>query len=789
MSNQTCHNLTSSTAVKPIGHLRGYLFFLAITGTILSFCWLGESYVAWFFLAVWLMRLWLTRQLLLISSCLFVSIGLSFIFHQQQQEQIFGEKLPHQEVSHIEVIIEGDDSEVSTEGLHFSGEIKQTGEKIMGHYFFENDKQKKVPDLATLPGKRLSLIVSGLLKPVPVKRNLGSFDYRRYLKQQGVFRQLTINRLDKVTKISVTSPIPWLKSCRGYFFQVIDHSFPETLGSYIKGLLLGKRDKVFKERQRDFTKLGILHFFSLSGLHVYFFLGMFTKLLIRCRLTQKPIFVSSLLFLGGFAILTGFSTSVGRSVFYIALVLINRHFSWQYTLLDCWAVCLLINLCLTPYLLFTPAGQLSFGLTLGIILINPLIDSWVTPKLKTVAFGFLVTLISVPIVSFHFYEWQLSALMLSVILVPLFSYILLPGVLVFFLGNYLIDLTFISSQVERGILLMEKYLFQLNELRWIHVTTGKIPLVIYLASLVCLLAWVMVGEKTRKFSTMWLLCSMSLPTLFKYVNPTGYVAFVDVGQGDALVIKQPFNRGTILVDTGGKIIFENKKNGHADKPLAHYGLLPFLKYLGVSQLEQVFITHGHVDHYGDLLTVAKEIPVKSVVYPEGTTVDPGFQQTVSGLKGLRVSTQTVLAGKHWQFPDVKLTSLYPITPGKGGNDDSLVLKMKIKEQTLLLMGDLEEAGEKELVKQGWDLTADILSVGHHGSKTSTHPFLVEKVRPQEAIISCGVNNRFNHPNQEVLEILEASQTTIYRTDQEGMIYYTWTPLSKGLTKGPQLIAK
>jgi competence protein ComEC len=112
------------------------------------------------------------------------------------------------------------------------------------------------------------------------------------------------------------------------------------------------------------------------------------------------------------------------------------------------------------------------------------------------------------------------------------------------------------------------------------------------------------------------------------------------------------------------------------------------------------------------------------------------------------------------------------------------LKLQIKDQSILLMGDLEKEGENELLKYSPGLLqADILKAGHHGSNTSSQENFLDIVKSTEAIISCGQNNHYNHPSKETLEHFEDRNIHEFRTDEQGMIYYTWSMFSKKLSKG------
>lgn len=768
--------------VGQLGSLKGYLFFHGGVISLLIFWWLEKSWLALLALGIWGVRLFLTRQLFLWYSCLFLGSLFSVYFaniaidsHQLSQSAI-------EEKGEFQLKVAGDGLTLAANHIKIAGVLVSSDEKIVGSYSLPPSTQ--VADWIPFLGQAHILTVQGELVPASVPRNLGAFDYRQYLRQQGVYRQLKIKTVITVKERSHTSIVSVIKTLRGKLIRQMMTMFPEKVGSYLKSLILGLKDEAFKESQPQLAQLGILHFFSLSGLHVYFFLTMIVGLLVRLTATERLRFYASLLFLLFFAVLTGFTTSVGRSVFYIGLVLANDHYQWRLSRLDCWSISLMINLAFAPYLLFTAAGQLSFGLTWVIIFLIPLIKKIVSPMMVTPLFAFLIAVFSIPITSYHFYEWQVSGLVLSLILLPVFSYFLLP-MLVAVLGlSYLGLSSLLIEWLDQVIQSGEAVLFKLNSLSFLHVRTGVIPLALYLLLLGLMVVILIKWGKTQKIPFFWLLVMVLLPSCMKYFNPQGVIAFVDVGQGSALVIKAPFNRGVVVVDTGGRESF-NKEPEKGAKQLSqsHFNLLPFLKYLGVSTVDQVFITHGHLDHYGELGELATYFKVTEVVTPVGTEAKPDFKRLILQLQDKGVGYHEVLAGGQWHYPNFSLLSLFPIHPGTGENDDSLVLKVNIKDTTFLLMGDLEEAGERGIVSTGVDLKADVLGVGHHGSKTSSHPFFLKKVQPRDAVISSGLTNRYGHPSASTLTHLARQGATVYRTDQQGMIYYTWHAMSSNLSKG------
>ncbi|CAM4277298.1 hypothetical protein LIIV107777_08310 [Listeria ivanovii subsp. ivanovii] len=136
-----------------------------------------------------------------------------------------------------------------------------------------------------------------------------------------------------------------------------------------------------------------------------------------------------------------------------------------------------------------------------------------------------------------------------------------------------------------------------------------------------------------------------------------------------------------------------------------------------------------------------------------------------------VKRTIILAGAKWQVGNSTFECLYPEQSGNGGNDDSIVLKANLDNKIWLFTGDLESSGERAILDK--PIQADILKVGHHGSKTSSSKEFIQKVTPKFAIISCGVENQFGHPHEETIKTLEDRNVTIIRTDLSGEINYTF----------------
>ncbi|MEQ7161838.1 MBL fold metallo-hydrolase [Enterococcus gallinarum] len=224
-----------------------------------------------------------------------------------------------------------------------------------------------------------------------------------------------------------------------------------------------------------------------------------------------------------------------------------------------------------------------------------------------------------------------------------------------------------------------------------------------------------------------------------------------------------------MIDTGGSLSFPKEAwQQRAYQENAHASLIPFLKGEGVRQIDGLFLTHGDTDHLGDALALMTAIPVKKIYLVPGSEHHP---QIAALIKQLPQGTV------HWTNVgetigrDLAITVLAPES-GQGENEDSLVLKAEIEKWRFLFTGDLDQKGEEKLIQLYPHLQAEVVKLGHHGSRTSTSARFIESLSPKIGIISCGKDNRYGHPHSEVLEVMEGR--SILRIDQQGMIRFSWS---------------
>ncbi|MDQ7794709.1 MAG: ComEC/Rec2 family competence protein [bacterium] len=234
--------------------------------------------------------------------------------------------------------------------------------------------------------------------------------------------------------------------------------------------------------------------------------------------------------------------------------------------------------------------------------------------------------------------------------------------------------------------------------------------------------------------------------------------FLDVGQGDAILVRTPAGLH-LLIDTG------------PDAP----SILDHLRRHGVRRLDVLVLTHPHQDHIGGARAVLADIPV-ATVYDSGKAHTSRTYESLLEAVELEVEagrTRFILARAGMRIdldPAVTIEVLHPgdDVAGISVNNCSVVLKLTHGQVVFLLPGDAETEVEEALVASGLDLTATVLKVGHHGSRSSTGAGFLAQVGPRVAVIMCGVNP-YGHPHPEVLDRLRAAGADVYSTRDRGTI--------------------
>ena len=265
-----------------------------------------------------------------------------------------------------------------------------------------------------------------------------------------------------------------------------------------------------------------------------------------------------------------------------------------------------------------------------------------------------------------------------------------------------------------------------------------------------------------------MLLSSFFYTFFSYVQKNFFQVsnhnlrfhFIDVGQGDSSLIITP-KGNTILIDAGDE--------AHAKK------VVSYIREQGIEKLDLVIATHPDADHIGGMDKVIKNFDIDVFAMPDVSAKTNQYKQIQRELKAKKMRATRLYQGDEVQIDDdIDFEILSPVKGKKydDTNEYSIVAKIVYKDTSFILMGDATMENEVDIINNVPDIDIDVLKLGHHGSSTSSSDYFITKTSPNIAIISCGKNNKYGHPHQEVMRVLKKHGVTPYRTDEMGDIVIT-----------------
>lgn len=628
------------------------------------------------------------------------------------------------------------------------------------------------------------VIAEGIYKEPLKASNKNLFDYNEYLSSQGI-RQV----LQAAVVVKQRNTLPIYQ--RAYFFdslrmRALDYSdevFSPTTSFYIRALLFADRSALSDEVILAFKNLGLMHLLSISGLHISLLLGGINLSVLRLRMTRESSLLLQLIFLVCYSIFTGLGISVFRaSVQHGIKCVFGLKKAFIHTL-DCWSIALVSLLTLKPAAIFSAGFQLSFLLSfLIIVLSNQPFFSALKRVQRYAVLNVTLFVSSIPILSYHFFEFSFGALFFNSLYIPFISLVLLPGLIILFLLSpfllntsvfYALDQLFVEL-----IVLMEQVTYSIEEAVPLLFISGRLHPLIMAIWAIMLILFLLELEKGIKLHSVivFVLLFISLAASNR-LTPFGEIVIIDVGQGDAILIKEPFNKSVTLIDTGGVVSWkENEEWEERQNPysIGSHVLTPFVKSMGIKKIDTVLITHLHYDHYGELATISEFIPVTKIAGTIETLKAPSFHEQLNRMDLNATRLQVIDQSNEFPLSDRLMVLKDSLEDTENINNQSVVLIGKYGKLVWMFTGDIEAEREEQLCRDYPNLRANVLKVAHHGSSSSSTTEFIEQVRPDYALISVGKSNHYDHPNENVLERLKERNIEIYRTDYHGSIHYTFS---------------
>ena len=675
---------------------------------------------------------WKTVTKVLLVFSLF---GSWFVFQKWQQE----EASQHLVNTVDTVRILPDTIKVNGDSLTFRG--KADGRLFQIYYKLQSEAEKeKFQELSELH----EMVVKGKLASPQGASNFAGFDYRNYLKTQGIYQTLTISEIVELKQTSSWDIGENLSSLRRKAVVWIKRNFPDPMRSYMTGLLLGHLDTDFEEMNELYSSLGIIHLFALSGMQVGFFMDAFKKLLLRLGLTQEKFKWLAYPFSLVYAGLTGFSASVIRS---LLQKLLAQH---GFKSLDNFALTIIILFLIMPNFFLTAGGVLSCAYAF----ILTMTGEEVAGIKGLVRESCIISLGILPILSFYFSEFQPWSILLTFFFSFLFDMVLLPLLSILFCLSFIYPITQFNYLFEW----LENIIRYISQLSTRPLVFGQ-PSLWILILLLITLALIYDYRKNLKKISMLVIVAISLFLVTKYPMENE-ITVLDMEQGQSIFLRDMTGK-TILLDVGEKSERDKKEawQERISSSNAERSLIPYLKSRGVAKIDQLVLTTSDTKQLDHVLEISKAFELEEILVSEETLSKREFMDK------LKKSKVKVAAIKTGQQLFIFGSSLEAFTSQNSDKKESMVLYGKLLNQTFLVTGDIED---KFLTKSYPKLQADIVITHQQASNKKTDVEVFKTLQPKITVMSVDKKKKFKERNGENNQELGNS---IYKTDQKGAIRF------------------
>ncbi|WP_416827302.1 DNA internalization-related competence protein ComEC/Rec2 [Ectobacillus polymachus] len=653
----------------------------------------------------------------------------------------------------------------------------EQGEMLRLTYVFSSREEKETWTHLQ-PGTTCSF--SGKLEEPSAMRNEGAFNYREYLYHQRIHHVFRASSLDSCHKEQV-SFIHWLYTIRQSAISYVQATFPLEAVGFMNALLYGDREQLSSEIEDQYQQLGLIHLLAISGSHISFLAVMCLFVMLRVGFTRETATVLLLLVVPLYMFMAGASASVVRASIMAVFVFTCLLFSKRLSGMDALSLTAITMVIWNPYVLFDIGFQYSF-LSTAILLLSTRVILTGNPIKAAWNLALAAQLSSIPITLHYFGRLSPYSLLLNLIYVPYLTFVIMPLALLVLIVSFLIpSVPFFTTLLVWCISISNDLLKWCNSLPFLQLTFGHSSVWLTCLYSICILflflAWE--GKIGRSYFTHSIVCVVLIASfhyISPYLNPNGLVTFIDVGQGESILIRLPYNKATYLIDTGGMISFP-KEEWQKRKRTYSVGenvVLPYLYHLGIKKIDKLILTHGDVDHIGAANEILNGIAIGELMVGKKKSPSIQEEEIIHLAREKNVRVREIQDGYTWNDDGVAtFTILSPTGDETKDNNQSIVLYTKLGGLQWLFTGDLEEEGEKQIMDRYPGLHVNVLKVGHHGSKSSTSEAFVQMLQPTTAIISVGQKNRYGHPHKEVLDRLNKHNITIWRTDEEGAITFTF----------------
>ena len=573
--------------------------------------------------------------------------------------------------------------------------------------------------------------IKGTLKEPSSNTNFNLYSYKKYLLSKRIFLVLDAEKIELIEKN------------RNVLYEIKNKIHNRLIGSaYLNAFILGDNSYIDDNVKKSYQINGISHLFTVSGMHVSFIVLILTFCLKKFKWYELAM-VLMLLF---YAFLTNFLPSIMRSVIFFILCLLKNKFKWKISTFNLFLIMTIFFLFYNPYYIYNIGFIYSFTISGFLIYFSDKLKEKKYFK-SLIKISLLSFLVSLPITIYNNFSINLLSPILNLFFVPFVSLIIFPlSFLIFLLPLFNGVYLFLIDVLEQ----ISLFCSNINYFNFIFARPSIYVILIYYIVIVLAL-------KNKKYFIILFLIIIIHYNICIFKKSL-VVTMLDVNQGDCLLISYPHNQGNILIDTGGKLFDDSNY-------ISNNIIIPYVKSLGIKKIDYLILTHGDYDHMGEAINLVENFKVEKVIFNCGE-FNELEQDLINVLVKKKIPYYSCI--KELNIDDNKLYFLQT-KEYENENDNSNVIYTELNGYKFMFMGDVSTTTEKEILDKYNLSDIDVLKVGHHGSRTSSSKEFINDINPKYSIISVGKNNRYGHPNKEVLDSLEDSK--IYRTDEAGSIMF------------------
>lgn len=582
--------------------------------------------------------------------------------------------------------------------------------------------------------------VKGTLITPSKNTNQNTFNYQKYLYHKKIYYLVKATSINKIANNH-----NYLYTIKNTLYQKMDKL---KSSNYIKTLLFCD-NTLSKEIKESYRTNGISHLFSVSGMHINFFVSIIYLYLNKITYNKRIKYLITNIFIITYLILFP-SSSLLRSAVMSILYSINYLLKLKIKKIDILFLTLGVSLLINPFIIYDLGYIYSYTITFFLVLSSSTLKK--KNKInKIIYISLLSFLVSIPITIYNSYEINIISILLNIILVPIISIIILPLTILTYIFPILDSILYLFTNTLETISL---FISKINITKIIFPKPSLLIIVLYY--IIFLLSY-----QNKKYFYLNIILFIII-YISPYLNSNFEVVMFEVGEADCHLIKYPYNKNTILIDTG--------KNEYKIKN----EVIPYLKSIGIKKIDYLIITHGDEDHIGGSITLINNFQVKNVILNKGTFTDIE-KELIKNLNKKKIPYQININKINLSNHTIYLLNN---TKYNNENDNSIITYFTYQKYKFLYMGDASITTEDNLLENYNLNNISILKVGHHGSNTSSSKDFISQINPSISLISVGANNIYHHPNKEVINNL--SQSRIYRTDINNMTKLTIN--SKGILK-------